>query len=287
MVIAGGDPRAALDQYTATIRSMLDLYGGTGPGDWVLGVVRSVSAPLPWVFDERARSWYLALYPGMWLWFFLLPTVLNGVRRLRLTATMIFLGITIASLIVMSSITAGFTIRQRSAVEPLVVVLAVAGLESWRRTAYRGSIALLAMAVVAGAHSRSLVTALVIVAGATGVAFVARRLPAQALGEAFADRVGDSIRGLADRRRPWLREFIDHLRELAVRPVPLRTPRNSTSNRPLFSLISVLAREMRQHGPRTVPLRAVGEGRGLTRVAPPLAFFDRWRKTARHEENDA
>jgi 4-amino-4-deoxy-L-arabinose transferase-like glycosyltransferase len=177
LAVSSGDVNAALSQYASTAESMVDEYRTGGSTMIPVDVVRSLVAPYPWVFDSEARTWYMALYPGMWFLYFLLPTAALGVWRLRRTPELWLLAIPILVLLLASAVTAGFTIRQRSGIEPLLLVLAVCGFDSWRRLAIRGAVALSVVAVVATLHTLSPLIGLAILAVAVAAFMVARLLP--------------------------------------------------------------------------------------------------------------
>jgi hypothetical protein len=176
--VAHGSPVALLTQYASTVRSTTAAYPGGDPRSIPTDVVRTALAPYPWAFDPGTRSWYRSLYPGMWVWYLLLPTAALGLHRLRRHAELWLFAIPISFLVLASALTSGFTIRQRSSIEPLVLVLVVLGVDSWQKVFRRGSAALLAIALFAAAQSQSPAVGIVIAAGACIVFLIAKRLPA-------------------------------------------------------------------------------------------------------------
>jgi hypothetical protein len=175
--VAHGNPVALLTQYASTVRSTAAAYPGGNPRGIPADVVRTALAPYPWAFDRGAQSWYRALYPGMWVWYVLLPTAALGLVRLRRRAEFWLFAIPISFLVLASALTAGFTIRQRSSIEPLVLVLVALGVDSWRKVFRRGAAAMFAIALFATIQSQSLLIGAVVAAAAVAVLIVAERLP--------------------------------------------------------------------------------------------------------------
>jgi hypothetical protein len=86
---------------------------------------------------------------------------------------------TVVSALIANAVTTGFVFRQRSMVEPLVLLLALAGAASWRMTGGFAAAALAVVAVVAGIQSRAPVAPVVIAATAGAVFLATRRLPSR------------------------------------------------------------------------------------------------------------
>ena len=179
LVVPQGNPVAFFDQYRDTAGRMFDQYQGSDPLRWPYDVLKSLVTPLPWVFDEGTRNWDRALYPGVWLLICAYPLALLGIRRLWGRPELVLLLGTAVTALAVNAGTSGFTFRQRAVVEPLVLLLVVAGTPSWRVACRGASAALGAVAVAAGVQSRSPALALA-VAGAAGVLFyLSTRLPAR------------------------------------------------------------------------------------------------------------
>ena len=173
--VAHGNPLALLVQYMSTAQSTTAAYPGGDPRGIPGDVVRTALAPYPWAFDAGTYSWYRALYPGMWVWYVLLPTAALGLVRLRRRAELWLFAIPISFLVLASALTSGFTIRQRSSIEPLVLVLVALGVDSWQKVGRRGSAAVFAIALFATLQSHSLVVG-AIVASAGILLFLASQL---------------------------------------------------------------------------------------------------------------
>jgi hypothetical protein len=176
-VVAQGNPVALLAQYASTVRSTTAAYPGGDPRGIPADVVRTAVAPYPWAFDPGTQSWYRALYPGMWVWYLLLPTAALGFFRLRRRAEVWLFATPIAFLVLASALTSGFTIRQRSSIEPIVLVLVALGVDSWRKVFRRGSVAIFAIALFAMVQSYSLVVGAIVAAAAVAVLLVGEQLP--------------------------------------------------------------------------------------------------------------
>jgi hypothetical protein len=169
---AAGDPAAVADSYRLVIQRMVDQYRQSSPALIPVDVGRSLISPYPWAFDPATRNWDRGLYPGMWTWYALYPLAIAGIYRLRQRPETWLLVLCSASYLMLNAFTSGFIFRQRSAIEPVVLVLAVGGMRSWRSLARSAAAAWLVVAVVAGAHTGSLMT-FGIVALAAGVAALA------------------------------------------------------------------------------------------------------------------
>ena len=185
LVIGGGNAWAPLVQYASTARSIAVTYGGGDPSQIPADLVRTALGPYPWAFDAGSESWYRALYPGMWVWYVLFPTAVLGLVRLRRRPEVLLFAIPILTLVLANAFTAGFTIRQRSAIEPVLLVLVAVGLDSWRAAVTRGGAALAAISVFAGLQSRSPLVVSAIAAAAAVLILTARRLPTSPVGSSL------------------------------------------------------------------------------------------------------
>ena len=176
LVVSAGNPVGFLHQYDAVARTMFDLYGGGDLTHAPYNAVKSLVTPLPWVFDSGTHNWDRMLYPGVWLMICALPLAAVGVWRLRIRPEIWACVATVATALAVNSATGGFTFRQRSILEPVILLLALAGASSWRMAARVAAGALGVTAGVAAVQSRSPVVAAVIVGAAVALALVSRRL---------------------------------------------------------------------------------------------------------------
>lgn len=179
LVVSRGDLPMFYNQYHEVVNRMVNLYQGSDPARIPFDAVKSLVTPLPWTFDDATRNWDRGLYPGVWLLFCALPLAALGAWRLRRRPEgWLLIGTTAVTLLI-NAFTSGFVFRQRSMVEPLLLLLALAGTRSWRMAARTAAASLAVVAVVAGVQSRSLVVALAIAAAAAAVFLVSRWLPAR------------------------------------------------------------------------------------------------------------
>jgi hypothetical protein len=165
--------------YDMVVRQMIDNHQGGDLTRVPYDVVKSLVTPLPWVFDSGTRNWDRALFPGMWLLFCAYPIAAVGAWRLRHRPELWLLLCTASTAVVVNAVTAGFVFRQRSMVEPFVLLLALAGAPSWRFAGRWAAGALAAVAVVAAIQSGSPVPPLVILAAATAVLLATSRAPSR------------------------------------------------------------------------------------------------------------
>lgn len=174
--ISAGHPDAVWRQIGYSL-GRLGLEQHQGVAGVALAIPKSLVSPYPWVFTRVTRTWDRALYPGMWVWYALLPTAMVGLWRLRRRAEVLLFALPVGTLLTINALTAGFAFRQRSTVEPFLLLLVVAGADSWRWVARRAAMGYLLVALLATAQSRSPATGGVIVLVAFALELVARRLP--------------------------------------------------------------------------------------------------------------
>jgi hypothetical protein len=156
VALGHGNPAHPLRQYWKSASSLLGHYQGDDPGTIVTAFARTLVSPYPWVFDAATESWYRALYPGMWMWYALLPLAAVGAWRLRDRVTTRAIVLLTACVLLVNAVLIGTSFRQRSVVEPLLVVLAAAGVTSWAYATRVAGAALVAVAVFAGVQTRAL-----------------------------------------------------------------------------------------------------------------------------------
>jgi hypothetical protein len=128
----------------------------------------------------------LALYPGAWLWYgqwyALLAMAVLGGWRLRRHLDGLILALPIVIVLGLTAYFVGVTFRQRSAIEPLIIVLIVAGFTSWERLAHVASAGLLIAAVSAMFLAHARLAAALIAGGAIALAALSRVLPSDERG---------------------------------------------------------------------------------------------------------
>jgi len=223
-ILSSGNPAAPLEQLEATARSMFDLYQDGSLASIPVDVPRSTFAPYPWVFTETTDNWDRALYPGMWFWYALLPTAALGAWRLRRSPEMLGLAIPIATTLVIYAVTSGIAFRQRSMIEPLVILLFVAGVDSWRETVRRGAIAFFVVAFVAGVQSRSAGVAVVVLIASLLLFLASRRLPSMPAQVPLpSGLILDNLKHMGAPHPRALRPVLQQLRSAApaLRPIDL------------------------------------------------------------------
>jgi len=174
--LSAGHPEAVLHQIGHTL-GRLGLEQRQGVAGVAVAIPKSLVSPYPWVFTRATHTWDRALFPGMWVWYALLPTATVGLWRLRGRAEVLLFALPIGALLTFNALTAGFTFRQRSTVEPFLLLLVVAGTDSWRWVARRAAMGYLLVALLATAQSRSPATGGVIALVALTLELLARRLP--------------------------------------------------------------------------------------------------------------
>ncbi len=269
--LSQGDLPALQLQYRSTIDSMIELYQGSNPLAVPLDSMKTLVTPLPWVFDVGTRNWDRGLYPGVWTLILVYPLAAVGVWRMRRKPELALLLVPLASSVVLNAFTSGFPFRQRSVVEPLILLLAVAGTKSYRQAAVLGAVVLAIVAPVALLQSRSALTGAVIAVSAGALWLASRRLPATEMAGVEAPsaliasfRSGDQRSG--ERR---LRQALDDFRQLIPTAAPLADPRIDR----LRSQSAALGRLATSPSPLTV---SPALERGLSwisrsrQLAPPL-----------------
>jgi hypothetical protein len=174
VAVGRGDPIAVLAQFEFSVRHITQFYGTGNPVDVPLDVARTLAAPHPWVFDAASHTWDRALYPGMWLWYALLPAAAFGAWRLRRTLDAVLVAVPIAVVLILDAFLVGPAFRQRSTIEPLVLVLVIAGFTSWRALLLLASSGLLLAAASSLFQSRQPLVAALIAAAAFALAALSR-----------------------------------------------------------------------------------------------------------------
>jgi hypothetical protein len=180
-VVSRGNLSGLYHQYQFVVHNMIHEYQGGNPARIPYDAIKSLVTPIPWVFDRNTENWDRALFPGVWLLMCALPLAALGAWRLRRRPEAWALLGTAATALTINSFTSGFVFRQRSMLEPIVLLLALAGARSWRMAARCAAATLVVVAAGAGVQSRSPLVVAAIAAGAAALALASRRLP----GESF------------------------------------------------------------------------------------------------------
>jgi hypothetical protein len=160
----------------------------------------------------------------MWFLFAILPTAALGVWRLRRSTELVILVVPIAISLTIYAVTSGAAFRQRSMIEPLIVLLFVAGIDSWRGVARRAAAAFALAAVLAGIQSASPVVALTIGLAAAALFLASTRLPGERSPVPMPRAVFlEGLTTLGPPRIPPLRTWLTRARRAAP-PVAAATP---------------------------------------------------------------
>jgi hypothetical protein len=115
----------------------------------------------------------------MWLWYVLFPAGLVGLWRLRRRPDVLLLLVPFLGLLALYAVTLSSGARQRSAAEPLVLIMIGAGIAAygWRWTARAGALVLVVVAAAAALDLSQPLAAVPILAGAVAMWAVSGRLP--------------------------------------------------------------------------------------------------------------
>jgi hypothetical protein len=133
---------------------------------------RFTLSPRAWAFVDQPFDWYQPLYPPMWLWYAVLPVAALGLWRLRTRPEAILIVGPVVVAATIYSVTLASGVRQRSAIEPLLVLLVVAGFHSRRALGLSAAGALTVVAPLAALDLGSVPAGLAILAVAGGIALV-------------------------------------------------------------------------------------------------------------------
>jgi hypothetical protein len=240
LIFSRGDVVGLVQSYTFMIDSMIAAYRESGPLHVPVSIAQSFISPYPWVFDAGTRNWDMGLYPGMWMWYALYPLAGLAVLRYRRRPEVVLLVLIVAIYLALNAFTSGFVFRQRSTIEPIIVLLAIGGLTSWRMGAMVAAGTWAFVALPAAAQSGNPLTVLAILVGSGCAALLARRLPADAMNIQGRHAILPALRGAAQKRwapaRPlmWL--------ALMVIAVPLRRDTSREPRQVPFALRVGLSR---------------------------------------------
>lgn len=174
-VVSHGQLHALYQQYDLVVNRMIGMYQGGNPARVPYDAVKSLLTPLPWVFDRGTENWDRALYPGVFLIMCALPLAALGAWRLRRKPEAWAMLAAAATALTINAFTSGYVFRQRSMIEPIVLLLALGGATSWRMAGQVASATLAALGAVAGIHTGSPLTAAVILAAAVALFLLSRR----------------------------------------------------------------------------------------------------------------
>ena len=142
-----------------------------------------------------------ALYPGMWVLYALYPIAAWGAWRHRHRPEALMLVAAAGLFILLNSATSGFVVRQRSTVEAVVVVLAVASGASPRLALRLAAAAFGVAALAAAAQSRAVIAPAAILAGALVTLLASRWAPPRGFEVDFAATpLADNLRRALGRR---------------------------------------------------------------------------------------
>jgi hypothetical protein len=202
LVVSRGSLSSFYLQYDTVIQHMFNVYGGGSIIDAPFNAAKSLVTPLPWVFDSGTRNWDRMLYPGVWLLICALPLAAAGSWRLRRSPEGWALMAAAGSALLLNAATGGFPFRQRSMLEPLILLLALAGAKSWCMAARSAAATLAVVAIVAGIQSRSPAVTLAIAAAAGALFLVSRRLPGRPSDPLLSSPMVASFRRSAESRSP-------------------------------------------------------------------------------------
>lgn len=185
IAIGYGDPQAFFRQYRHSFHQVTHFYGTGSLVSVPLDVARTLVVLHPPIFDV-ASPWDRALYPGAWLWYAkwyaLLPMAVLGGWRLRRHLDGLILALPILVVLTLTAFLVGVTFRQRSTIEPLILVLIAAGFTSWERLALVASAGLLVAAASAMFQTHARLAAALIAGGAVALAALSRVLPSDERG---------------------------------------------------------------------------------------------------------
>jgi hypothetical protein len=177
--LSRGNMASIVNQYAHTAGSVTRVYGTGHPLFVPVDLLKTLVAPYPWVFGRASWTWYRALYPGMWVWYVLLPLAAVGIWRLRRQLDALLVVLPIGVVLVIDAFLLGFAFRQRSTVEPVILTLVAVGFTSWHQFARLGALSLFLAAVFATVQSGSVVVGALIAAVAAMLAWLAVALPSR------------------------------------------------------------------------------------------------------------
>jgi hypothetical protein len=183
LFVSHGNVLHFYDQYHTVVRRMIHVYQGSDPSRVPFDALKSLVTPLPWVFDAETKNWDRGLYPGVWVLMCSLPLAALGAWRLRRRPEGWLIFLTILTAVTANAFTSGFVFRQRSMIEPLVLLLALAGARSWRMAGTVAAGALGIVAVVAALNRGSPVVGVAVAVPAIALALISRRLPSEPFDE--------------------------------------------------------------------------------------------------------
>jgi hypothetical protein len=272
VVVSHGDLHNLYSQYNLVVHRMINQYQGNNPVRIPYDAVKSLVTPLPWVFNRGTQNWDRALFPGVVILMCALPLAVIGAWRLRRSPEAWALLGTAATALSINAVTSGFVFRQRSMIEPLILLLALAGARSWRMAARTVAVTLGVVAAAAGVQSRSPLIVALIVACAGALLLVSRRLPSAPFeAPPQSPMVASFRRSLAAREAAGAPSVLESFRDLALSlrdGLSRRAPRLETSGAPVGAAARGRGGPVRQALTQLVPsVRALAGERPDARLA--------------------
>ncbi|MEA2126198.1 MAG: hypothetical protein QOI80_2980 [Solirubrobacteraceae bacterium] len=238
IVYAHGQLGGLVDTYSSTIDSMIGRYRQSGIDLVPVSVLKSLAAPYPWTFDRATHNWDMGLYPGMWAWYALYPLAALTLLRHRRRPEVVLLLVVILTYLTVNAFTSGYVFRQRSSIEPLLVVLAVGTLSSWRALGRAAMGAWAVVIVFAALQSHGDPVTIGAIAVLVGVTWqITRRLPDTPLAVTTPEPLRAALRAASAPQR-WPRGVVRRLREAAP---TFAEPGSSARHRSLIAGSLVLA----------------------------------------------
>ncbi len=178
LIASAGHPFSLIHGWLHGLTTVRTSYGVGGAAAVPGNVARSFIAPYPWVFTHVTFGWNLPLYPGSWWLIMLYPTALRGLWLLRERRDLFMLLVgTIALFMALNAYALGLFFRQRSSIEPLFLLLVVAGATSWVSVIRGGALALVLLAPFTLAQSKGLLVPGLVLLAAGAVWALAGRAP--------------------------------------------------------------------------------------------------------------
>lgn len=195
LLVSGGDPSSYLNSYEDLIDRMIGKYRNSGIVTLPIEMAKAFVSPYPWTFDKATHNWDMGLYPGMWFWYALYPLITLAVWRHRQRPEVLLLVGVIVVFLAINAFTAGFIFRQRSSIDPLVIVLAVGALSSWRALAVSAAGAWGVVAFFAALQSDfDPITIAGVLTGAGAMFLLSKRLPERPLSIDPQSPIADGLR---------------------------------------------------------------------------------------------
>lgn len=117
------------DSATSSIGNRVETHGILS---FLGGMARMLFSPRAWAADSVPFDWYQPLFFGMWFWYCTWGLILNGLWRLRRSPFAQLSASAVLAVVAIYAFTGESGVRQRSALEPILLLFAVAGASSIR-----------------------------------------------------------------------------------------------------------------------------------------------------------